>query len=103
MLSSVRENDPGAASSVRTNSARPNSKSLAGGNGPLNRPVAGSSVGLGRVLSSTTPRPCMLTVTSAVFWKFEASATGVVALVLRGDSRLDGPDWNELTSNAVTA
>ena len=45
----------------------------------------------------------MLTVTSAVFSWLDALATGVTDFVARGDSRLDGPDWNELISNAVTA
>ena len=33
---------------------------------------------------------------------FVAPATGVTGRVTRCDSRLDGPDANEFTSNAVT-
>ena len=53
---------------------------------------------------NTVPRPMSwVETTSTVFWKLLAGATGVTDLVLRGDSMLDGPDWNELMSNAVTA
>ena len=44
----------------------------------------------------------MLTVSIAVFCEVRACAAGVIDLVLRGDSMLEGPDWNEFTSNAVT-
>src|SRR5215207_5255209 len=74
---------------------------LAAGNFPLNRPVVGSIVG--RVWSSTvTPRPETVCVSVAVLARFEAAAAGGIDLVVRADSMLDGPDWNELMSNAVT-
>ena len=38
-----------------------------------------------------------------MFVRFVAGAAGVTALVTRADSMLEGPDWNELMSNAVTA
>jgi hypothetical protein len=49
-----------------------------------------------------TPRPSTVGVSVAVLCRFEACACGVIDFVFRGDSRLDGPDWNELMSKAVT-
>ena len=37
----------------------------------------------------------------AISW-FAGAGTGVTALVVRADSRLDGPETSEFTSNAVT-
>jgi hypothetical protein len=48
---------PGCESTLATKSARPIDQPLAGGNGPLNLPVAGSIVGSGAPESSATPRP----------------------------------------------
>src|SRR3954465_9565836 len=86
-----------AASSPRNPSVCP----LAGGNGPLNLPVAGSRVG--RVLSvSATSRPKKPGVTVEETTAFDAGLTGMIGLAARCDSRLAGPDTKEFTSNAVT-
>src|SRR3954468_21200699 len=74
---------------------------LAGGNGPLNLPVAGSIVG--RVLSvSATSRPKKPGVTVEETTAFDAGLTGTIGLAARCASRLAGPDTKEFTSNAVT-
>src|SRR5690348_4552162 len=73
-----------------------------GGNGPLNLPVVGSIVGT-VVLVSTPVRPLTATETVTSPAWFDGKGVGVTALVRRADSRLDGPDTAEFTSNAVTA
>src|SRR5690348_11948039 len=81
---------------------RPALIAVLGGNGPLNLPVAGSIVGT-VVLVSTPVRPLTATETVTSPCALEGSGVGVTALVRRADSRLDGPDTAEFTSNAVTA
>ena len=56
--------------------------------------VAGVRVG--------TVKGVRLRTDKSVLVRFDAGADGVVDLVTRADSMLDGPDWNELMSNAVT-
>jgi hypothetical protein len=54
------------------------------------------------VAVSSTPRPNTPLVTVEELIVLVAARTGVTALVVRADSRLDGPDATELTSNAMT-
>src|SRR4051794_24726679 len=99
---SLAENDPSPEKIVCAN--WPTKLALApsaAGNLPLNRPVAASIEGRLPPLTST-PRPSTEGVNVAVLCRLLAGATGMIGLVLRGDSMLDGPDWNELMSNAVT-
>src|SRR5436190_8255414 len=103
-LSRCTDTAPGAATTCRANSPAKCKSPVAGRNGPLNLPVAGSMVGSAvMTLSCARVRPKTLAVSVAVFWKFDPGTTGTTGLVDRGDSMLDGPDWNELTSKAVTA
>src|SRR5215204_5269315 len=69
---------------------------------PLNRPVVGSMVGSVAPWLTLTPRPSNDWVKVAVAWTLAAGACGVIDLVFLGDSMLDGPDWMELMSKAVT-
>src|ERR1700752_2394896 len=104
ILSSLTETAPGAATTCFANSPAKCRSPVAGANGPLNLPVAGSIVGSAvKTLSCARVRPITLAVSTGRFGRFDASAAGVTALVVRADSMLEGPDWNELTSNAVTA
>ena len=99
---SLAENDPWPEKMVCAN--WPTKLAVApsaAGNLPLNRPVVASSEG-GPLVLTATPRPWTEGVNVAALCRLLAGATGMIGLVLRGDSMLDGPDWNELMSNAVT-
>ena len=102
MLSRRTVSCAGAPRIWLTDATRPALTPFDGGNGPLNLPVVGSIVGT-VVLVRRPVRPLVVTVTDTDPCAFEASGTGVTALVFRCDSRLDGPDASEFTSNAVTA
>src|SRR5688572_26980426 len=91
------------ASASRLVSISPTTLRLDGGR-PLKRPVEGSmanaAVPAGIGLPSS---PRVLNWAAGAKATLEALATGVVDFVVRADSRLAGPDWNELMSTAVTA
>src|SRR4051812_12154861 len=102
MLSSCTVSWVGPPRIWLTEATRPALTPFAGGNGPLNLPVAGSIVGT-VVLVRSPLRPLVVTVTSTSPCWFGDSGVGVTALVFRCDSRLDGPEATEFTSNALTA
>ena len=81
----------------------PTTPPSAGGKGPLKVALAALKVGSLKMVSVATPsRPTMwLTRLLVICWLLGAGA-GMTALVMRADSRLEGPERSEFTSNAVT-
>ena len=75
---------------------------LAGGNGPLNVPLAGSIVGSDPPCDRSWSRAKMPSSVATAVVSLDTAGVGVTALVTRADSRLEGPDTSEFTSNAVT-
>ena len=75
---------------------------MAGGKGPLNVPLAGSIVGSAPACDRTESRATMPLIVATAVVSLETAGVGVTALVTRADSRLEGPDTSEFTSNAVT-
>ncbi len=71
--------------------------------GPPNVPASASIAGKSASTSSGTPSSPVTDLTNTVGFRFDASARGVTALVIRADSSELGPDFTEFTSNAVTA
>src|SRR3954469_23500750 len=88
ILSRLTDRTPGVEITWRANwPAKWKSPPSAGGNGPLNRPVAASIVGTFVIrLSAGAPRPATtkLLVSVAVLLKLDAGVAGVTDLVLRG-------------------
>src|SRR2546423_8651433 len=75
---------------------------LAGGCGPLNVPLVASIVGTVVLVSGFPARSNMVVCVVTLVATLVAVSLGVTDLVFLGDSRLLGPDWNELISKAVT-
>src|ERR1051326_9133638 len=88
-----------------TRLAKPSCAELgsAGGNGPENLPVVGSSVGTVLPVSAAPARSSTPPTDELDAARLPGDRPGVTAFETRADSRLEGPDAAELTSNAVTA
>ncbi len=71
--------------------ASPNAKPLAGGNGPLKRPVAASSVGTSAAVSRDVPPAHRLVFTVATYLKLVAGVAGVTGFVLLETRGSRGP------------
>src|SRR4051794_13574745 len=102
MLSSVTVSSPGWAMIGLSDCTISTTPPFAGGWGPLNVPVAGSIVGSAVLVRGVPPRSRVAVWVVTLVCTLVAVAVGVAGLVFLGDSKLLGPDWNELTSNAVT-
>src|SRR6185295_272350 len=102
LTESIRADNATAGSSEGISGTKEAPTAVVGGGGPLNRPVAVSMVKLPAWAARSVPSSPKAPNTRLASRSLVDGSVGVTALVLRADSRLDGPEATELMSNAVT-